>query len=350
MKALISLAALVIGTVAFAPPAQAVTRVFLLGGQSNMAGLGGYDVPVPPTYGTPPDTLNLGTPPANVFFWNYNTPTPTTAWPCDHQVCPGVGNGWVPLTPTLGVFDSPSQPDTFGPELSFGHRLSQLFPTDQIYLVKQAVTATDLAVDWKPGTPGGVMYTRFRERVDAALLNLTGSGATPVISGMAWMQGESDALNLVPGAAAAYETNLLSFIQNVRTVYGAPDMPFVMGSILPYWDSLGTVRSAQANVAAMPGMNVALVDTGSFSTLPSGYPGHFGTQGQLALGMAFANEIYNLTPVPEPQAYALALAGLGLVAFATRRRRGGQVLPLACRRGGQVLPFACSSARSTASA
>ena len=81
-----------------AAPAAAATQVFLMAGQSNMAGLGGY----PGELGYPAD-LPCPTPynatQTDVKFWNYGVPQPVGT---TNQ--PSTGDGWVPLECGYGVW------------------------------------------------------------------------------------------------------------------------------------------------------------------------------------------------------------------------------------------------------
>ena len=120
--------ALAIVLTGLAIEADAATKVFLLGGQSNMVGLG--------------EVAQLASP--------YNAPQPAV------KFWDNASNGWVNLQGGFGA-----NSNYFGPEVSFGSRLHALFPTDSIYLVKYAVGTTDLAVDWNPdGT--GATYNTFK--------------------------------------------------------------------------------------------------------------------------------------------------------------------------------------------
>ena len=274
----LSVFTLVMSLVCMAVPATAATKVFLIAGQSNAAGLGGYDSPIPPPY----DVAQT-----DVRFWNYgpeSQPDPV------HGInIPGVGTGWVNLETGYG-----HTPAEFGPEVSFGYALKNTFPDDDIYLVKYGLTSSSLAVHWNPwGT--GSCYNQFAARVSNAMANLNGAGLAPTIAGMIWMQGESDAM--VPAYAAAYETNLRNFINKVRSDVGTA-MPFVVGRITDY-DGWGTpadnalVRSAQMTVPWQVG-TAAWIDT---DDLQWAYVGHYGTQGQIDLGTRFATE---LVGIPDP--------------------------------------------------
>ena len=86
-----------------AVPATAATKVFLLAGQSNMSGYS-TGLPTTPPYDAPqPD----------VQFWNYSN------------------NGWIDLQPGLG-----DTSNDIGPEVGFGYTLNNLFPGDDVYLIK----------------------------------------------------------------------------------------------------------------------------------------------------------------------------------------------------------------------
>ena len=240
-----------------AAPTEAATKVFLLGGQSNMAG---HQTGLPTT-----SPYNTALP--DIQFWNY------------------ANNGWIDLQPGLG-----ETTNDIGPEIGFGHTLADLFPDDDIYLIKHGASGTDLAVDWNPnGT--GPQYNTFESRVNAALANLTGAGLAPEIAGMIWMQGESDANNAAYGAA--YEANLTNFINTVRSDFSTPDMPFVVGRITDLtsygFPAVAEVRTAQETVPATVG-NASWIDTDDIALNPAA-PGHYSMSGQITLGTRFANEI-----------------------------------------------------------
>lgn len=264
---------IVIGVVLMSVPAVAATKVFLLGGQSNMAGVGGHttDKPIPSPYDQPQ---------TEVKFWN---------------------NGWVNLQSGFGF-----QPGEFGPEVTFGYTLhNTVFPNDDVYLVKYGVSGTNLAVDWNPnGT--GPCYNTFKANVNAALENLRSQNLSPIVAGMIWMQGESDTVKATD--ANAYAGNLTTLIGKVRSDFATPNMPFVIGRILAdddllYTENAEIVRAAQQSVPAVVGHS-SWIPT---DDLELAYHGHYGTQGQIDLGIRFANEFIR---TPEPSAYALTLTGL----------------------------------------
>lgn len=288
-----------------ATPATAATKVFLLGGQSNMAGLGGFPNDTPqPGYGADkplPAPYNIVQ--SDVKFWNYSGALLSNPWNSNGINNPGVGTGWVSLQNGFGW-----EPVEFGPEVSFGYTLHKLLPNDDIYLVKLGVNGSNLAWSWNPnGT--GENYDLFKSRVNAAIRNLTDDGKAPEIAGMIWMQGEGDAQ--IPAAASAYAANLTNFIAHVRDDFDSPNMRFVMGRISTFYDSTpaggnAIVRAALMSVGSTL-TNTAWVDT---DDLQWAYDAHYGTQGQIDLGIRFANAIVT----PEPSSMVLVSSGLLAVA------------------------------------
>ena len=242
--------------------AEAAVKVFLLGGQSNMGGAGSVALLESPYDAPQPD----------VNFWNNTT------------------NSWGALQPGWGNTSA-----EFGPELSFGYEMNLAFPDDDIYLVKYAPSSTSLYSDWNPDGSGWC-YNNFKSEANAALANLAGS--SPMVAGMIWMQGESDAINGT-ASASAYEENLTNFIGQVRSDFATQDMPFVVGRINAYaWgtpENNNLVRTAQMTVPGVVGQ-ASWFDTDDLLPLVFG---HYITQGQLTLGDRFADHIVQL-PEPAP--------------------------------------------------
>jgi hypothetical protein len=245
----------------------AANRVFLLGGQSNMVGQGLTSELQPPYNNAQND----------VKFWK---------------------SGWVPLSPGFG-----NSSDEFGPEVAFGRAIKDALPQDAIYLVKYGSNGKSLYDDFKPYA--GRYYLEMMKTFRAALANLDGAGMEYEISGMLWMQGESDAYE---SQAATYEANLVNFINVMRKEFKAPEMPFVIARVRDYFGGteppkIGEqtdptqatiVRAAQVKVAeSMP--HAGWFDTDRYEVVdPATNPGHYGTQGQLELGRNFASAVLEI--------------------------------------------------------
>lgn len=267
-------------------PAHGATKVFLLGGQSNMGGVGhGRELP-----GTPLEKYYA--PQAGVKMWN--------VW----------NKNWSTLS---SQFDGS---DCMGPEVSFGYEMHAAFPNDDIYLVKWSYGGTSLGADWKPGDDPGWCYREFRSAAQAAIKNLDDAQLAPAVAGMLWMQGEADAAN--PDLTPSYQTNLAEFIAAVRKEFNTPEMPFVLGRIIQGYgtpENNASIRTAQVTVPTLVA-HTAWVNTDDLQISPE-IPLHFGTQGQIDLGIRFAEK---LTATPEPSTGILLFVGaVGCVLWAWKR-------------------------------
>jgi len=220
-------------------------------------------------------------------------------------------NTWTTMRPAGG------STSVFGPELGFGHRLRELFPSNRIAVIKHSVGGTHLAGDWRPGADPsdtgnfGPQFSTFVNTVNGGLAALETMGYTPRLRGMAWMQGEADAhsINPQPQYADAYETNLVHFIARVREQFqDVPNMPFVYGQVLPHstgpsFVGRDTVRQAQANVDQDSGHSNSVFAAFMIPTEPFGVHSqiidgyrdsddvHFHADGLIGLGGAFADRL-----------------------------------------------------------
>ncbi len=258
--------------------APAPLQVYLLGGQSNMDG-GGLVTGLPPS-------LQIAQEDAQIY-WS--------------------GRGaWQGLSPSS--YWTAYGDEYFGPEVTFGRAMQDARP--EVALIKHAVGGTDLAYCWDAGaftadTAQGECYAGFWATVSAALLALEAAGVDHEIAGMAWMQGESDAIT--ESYALDYEDNLTVFIDRVRQDVETPDMPLALGLIdcrahCPYRD---TVRAAQQAVADADPL-VYAVET---EDLPQNADAlHFDASGMRTLGERLAAALLGETQ-PETAQPAFALTG-----------------------------------------
>ncbi len=271
-------------------------RVFLMGGQSNMEGVGiAAEAP-----------LNLVAQPAIQL---YHSPSVRSALPA---------NQWNPLAPA-GV-----SPANFGPELSFAYRMAEALPDQNIALIKHAKGGTKLTTaplayevtSWHPGANAGdtaafgVEFSAFVHTVTNALAAMRARGDTPILSGMLWVQGEADSTSAEAGAA--YQQNITRFVARIREQFAAPDLPFVCARILPYQVRPGSaaVRQALVDIDQDSGAPAALPQV--FTVLTEGLGVHtdnvhFNTPGQLGLGSLLAQTLalraLHLPAPPQPLAY-----------------------------------------------
>ena len=241
--------------------AVAEARVFLLAGQSNMAGAGLFDEL----------KASEKKAPERVQIWHKNQ--------------------WQDLGPGVSANEG-----RFGPELAFGRAMRKAFPEDDIYLIKTAAGGTSMHKHWHFEGGKGSMLRRFLKEARAALENLDEGRVKFSIDGMLWMQGESDAAQ---GKGAEYEESLKTFIKEIRSEFKERKMPFVMGRILPSFDNPEgngpLVRAAQESVAEEI-EGVVCFDTDDFELLNKG---HYNHEGQLELGEAFAKHYLKLAAEKE---------------------------------------------------
>lgn len=289
----IAIIAVLAGSVFVLRPADvsgATVKVVLLGGQSNMQGVGD-------DAGLPTSPVNLTQPQTDVLFYHGDTARSLPA------------NTLTSLAPGSGM--------DFGPEITLGRTLADASPTDQFALIKYARSATDLTSDWDPATGG--TYQTFRNTVDGGIAALEAAGHDVEIVAMVWVQGERDART--GRTASQYTADLNEFIADVRSRYG-DDLPFIYSRLssgqtdLPA-ASLAAIRAAQDAVASGDPL-AHLVDTDGFSL--NGDALHFSAAGQIALGEALAGAYLESQNMPTPTA---ALGGLTLLGCIACRRCAG---------------------------
>ncbi|PQO38362.1 sialate O-acetylesterase [Blastopirellula marina] len=264
--------------------AQETADVFILSGQSNMAGSGRKD--------QVPQHWQEAVP--NVHYWD--------------------GKSFVPFDPMQLNLNGK---DRFGPELGFIHTLGTLYPDQTFYVVKFALSGQPLHAGfhggkWMGEEPGpnrntfypgqsaddpnmGNHYKRLHDQFSAALAALTESGKTPKLRGIAWMQGEADAKQEV--SANNYDQSIALLKRRIEEDCASTPVPFVMGEVLPHEPALerytqrSEIRQAQQDADMRSGSSRAIsgvwnVPTDGLSLLADTV--HYDTKGQLMLGTSFA--------------------------------------------------------------
>lgn len=259
-----------------------VIDVYLIAGQSNATGQG-YTANMT-------DTMTID---KQVWLFHSGTPHLNSGLP---------PYTWQPLHPAS------ESPDRFGVELSFGTAMKKMRPDVNIALIKHAHSATNLYEDWNPGKSNtdtlhqGVQYKAFIRTVTAGLDSLQKRGFDPVIKGMLWQQGESDA-DKGGTISSTYGQNLKRFIGRVRKQLRAKKMVFVYGYVYPTPNTgkgITEVRQAEHDVDQDSGTPLSVkkafvVDTEGLSLRANDahtrYPKdiiHFGTSGIWELGIRMA--------------------------------------------------------------
>lgn len=274
-------------------------RLFFLGGQSNMEGHGKNS--------ELPDSLNA----TNENVWIFH------GYPTGDENSNGGLGTWDNLKPGNGAgFTSDGLSNKlshkFGPELTFGKKLQELYPGEKIALIKYArggSSIDSLAArefgSWEfdfQGANGINQFDHFLATVKGALSvrDIDGNGIDDVLvpSGIIWMQGESDAV-LTEEIAQRYYSNLKRLMDLIRSTFRDDDIPVVIGKISDSgmdnngktWKYGELVQHAQEEYSRKD-KNAAIVrDTKNYQYSD---PWHYNSEGYIDLGMKFAEAIYSL--------------------------------------------------------
>lgn len=129
-------------------------------------------------------------------------------------------NAWLPAVEPIHT----DKPDIAGIGLcmSFAHELVNRFPTMQVGLIPTAVGGTPLS-RWMPGAD---LY----ENAVAICKNALAKGGK--LRGMLWHQGEGDSGNL--DNANTYATRLLEMFTTLRDELDAAEVPIITGELGPF--------------------------------------------------------------------------------------------------------------------
>ncbi|QDK78409.1 sialate O-acetylesterase [Spirosoma sp. KCTC 42546] len=129
---------------------------------------------------------------------------------------------WVPARDPMH-FDKPDVIGV-GPGFAFAKRLADAYPDMNIGLIPSAVGGSNIGV-WKPGAyyepTKSYPYDDALRRAKKALEN-------GQLAGFIWHQGESDSN---PERAIIYEEKLIELVQRFRNDLNAPNVPFVVGTL-----------------------------------------------------------------------------------------------------------------------
>jgi Carbohydrate esterase, sialic acid-specific acetylesterase len=170
-------------------PAPAPLQLFILAGQSNMAGRGAVEAQ-------------------------------------DRVVNPRVfmldrSFSWIPAVDPVH-FDKPSA--GVGPGRSFGVALADADSSARIGLVPVALGGSPIS-SWRPGAEDGATG---RVPYDDAIARANAAMQRGELKAILWHQGESDSLEPL---ASMYESRLRTFIERFRKDLGKPDLPFLIGQL-----------------------------------------------------------------------------------------------------------------------
>lgn len=250
---------------AVAPPARGF-RVFLLLGQSNMAGRGAVE-----------ESDRVADP--RILAWRPD-------------------GSWGPAREPLHR-DKPAVVGV-GPGLAFARALQPFLPPGEtIGLVPAAFGGTRIAW-WQKHYAGS---QRWPDGSTYYARALSGARSVPpaALAGVLWIQGESDIKPSQADGGAAYRRDLHAFIADLRADLATPDLPFIAATLKPWNPAEADVINAiyLALPAEVP--HTAVVRTrdpalaGLLKNKPDDTP-HYDAASARLLGEVFAREARALVP------------------------------------------------------
>jgi len=236
-------------------PVKEKLHLYLLMGQSNMAGRG-----------------KLG---------------PEDQTPHPRVLVFTLGNSWEPAVEPI-THDKPGMLGV-GPGLAFGKAMAGNDPGGTIGLVPCAFGGTPL----KRWERGGDLYSNAVHRAKLTMREGT-------LKGILWHQGESDAGSATN--ANSYSDRLARMIQNIRADLDSPDLPFVVGQIGEFLydrepDHSPYARVVNGALLGLPGKVPATACALSKDLVHKGDVLHFDAASQREFGRRYAAEMVRLQAV-----------------------------------------------------
>ncbi|KAK7351617.1 hypothetical protein VNO77_11198 [Canavalia gladiata] len=248
---------------AWAVKAQADRNIFILAGQSNMAGRGGVVN----------DTAT------GVTTWDGVVPAQCRSNPSIEKL--NAQLKWVEAREPLHEDMDAKKTNGVGPGMAFANSVLGKHPRFGVVgLVPCAIGGTNIS-EWERGKE---LYNVMIKRAKASLHN----GGT--IRALLWYQGESDTVYLHD--AQSYQRRLLKFFLDVRNDLQSPLLPIIQVALAsgsgPYID---IVRQAQLGIDLL---NLRTVDAQGLPLQPDGL--HLSTPAQVDLGRKMANAFLQFVP------------------------------------------------------
>jgi hypothetical protein len=226
-------------------------QLYLLIGQSNMAGRGTVDAQSSPA---DPRVLMLNK---------------------ERQ--------WVPAADPLH-FDKPTA--GVGPGLAFGTAMAEAAPGKRIGLLPCAVGGSSITA-WVPGATDAATRTHPYDDMLARVIPALTQGT---LKGILWHQGESDR-----GTASAYAAELTALVTRLRQDLGAPAVPFVAGELALFKPDLEPSTTAfNAILHSLEGTLPAYAVVSAADLTDRGDQLHFDTPSARTLGVRYATAMRTL--------------------------------------------------------
>ncbi len=176
-----------------------------------------------------------------------------------------------------------------GPGRTFGIKMAEQVPDVEIGLIPCAVGGTSL-YKWRPGAEDSKTNSR---PYDDMLKRLHIAMEHGTVKGILWHQGEADSYM---GSKGKYGENLLALIERVRAECGSADVPFVIGQLGQFegkkWSEGRTAVDADQRQLAQEQPLVGFVSSEGLEDKGDGT--HFGAEAARTLGERFAEKMIEL--------------------------------------------------------
>ncbi|XP_050159545.1 probable carbohydrate esterase At4g34215 isoform X2 [Malus sylvestris] len=245
---------------------QHLKSIFILAGQSNMAGRGGVVNDTTTGIATcdgvvPPECR----PNPSVFRLNVNLT-------------------WVKASEPLHADIDVEKTNGIGPGMAFANAVlaNHSSTVGQIGLVPCAIGGTNIT-QWRRGS---FLYNQMIRRAKASLQN----GGS--IRALLWYQGESDTASRED--ALSYKNRLETLFGDVRLDLQSPDLPIIQVALASGYEAtlIEIVREAQLGIDLL---NVRTVDAKGLPLEPDGL--HLTTPAQVELGKMLADAYLQFLPI-----------------------------------------------------
>jgi len=221
--------------------------IYLLIGQSNMAGRAEIE---------PQDKDSL----TNVFLF-------TGIEGCEWEKAANPLNKYSTVRKDLSM-------QKLGPGYTFAKKMAEAFPDRQLGLVVNAKGGTSI-VEWMPGT---ILYTEAVKRIKMAMKYGT-------LKGIVWHQGEQDV-----SKSETYMESIATLIQSLRNDLNIPRLPFVAGQISE--DKPEKIAFNQIIIHLSEKVSdTGIATSGGTSTIDGA---HFNSASQRLMGERYASEMIRL--------------------------------------------------------
>lgn len=202
-----------------------------------------------------------------------------------------------------------------GPGSVFARWYLQSVPNNRrVLLVPSAHGGTALCVNTTPlGWRRGVSGNLYAQGVALAQAALAAAGPNSRIVAALWVQGETDGGLAVD--TATYQTDLDALISGLRTDLGIPDLPFIIGQMVPEYLGNGTEQLINlAHLGESARLPRVRVGAGVYAANKTDHL-HYTGAGQRILGRNLFNAYRRaITGVADPTPPAVPGQVTGLVA------------------------------------